>query len=160
MEIFENPSLQMASFTITEKGYALRDASGEYLTIVQKDIEKGPENALHTMSIITALAYRRYVKGQFPMTFVSMDNCSHNGDKLKHAVLTIAKEWLGKGFVEEAFIHYLENEDKITFPLSMIDKITPRPSEKIKEALSGQGIADMDVIITSKKFLYGSICQC
>ncbi|MDO5483710.1 MAG: mannitol dehydrogenase family protein, partial [Desulfovibrionaceae bacterium] len=28
--IFEQPSLQMVSFTITEKGYALRDMKGEY----------------------------------------------------------------------------------------------------------------------------------
>lgn len=32
----------------------------------------------------------------------------------------------------------------------MIDKITPRPSEVVKEALLAQGIADMDVIVTSK----------
>jgi len=150
VSIFENPSLQMVSFTITEKGYSLTDASGNFMTVIQKDIENGPESPIHTMSIITSLAYRRYQKGKFPMTFVSMDNCSHNGDKLKQAVITIAKEWLGKGFVEEGFINYLEDENKITFPLSMIDKITPRPSETVKEVLCNEGIEDMDVIITSK----------
>lgn len=150
VEIFENPSLQMSSFTITEKGYSLTDASGKFLDIIQKDIENGISNPIHTMSIITSLVYHRYLKGQFPMTFVSMDNCSHNGDKLKNAVLTIAKEWLGKGYVEEGFIAYLEDERKITFPLSMIDKITPRPSETVKETLLSQGIEEMDVIITSK----------
>lgn len=29
--VFDNPSLQMASFTITEKGYALRNMKGELL---------------------------------------------------------------------------------------------------------------------------------
>ena len=149
-EIFENPSLQMVSFTITEKGYALTDASGEFLGIIQKDIENGLNSPIHTMSIITALTYRRYSKGQYPMTFVSMDNCSHNGDKLKNAVVTIAKEWCKKGFVEEGFVTYLEDESKITFPLSMIDKITPRPSDSVKEVLNSQGVEDMDVIITSK----------
>lgn len=150
IEIFENPSLQMASFTITEKGYSLISPNGEYLGIVEKDIENGLENPIHAMSIVTSLAYRRYMKGQYPMTFVSMDNCSHNGDKLKASVLTIAKEWLKRGFVEEGFVAYLEDESKITFPLSMIDKITPRPSETVQEALLGLGIGDMDVIITSK----------
>lgn len=64
------------------------------------------------------------------MTFVSMDNCSHNGDKLKNGVVTIAKEWAGKGLVEEGFVTYLEDERLIAFPLSMIDKITPRPSKR------------------------------
>src|SRR5690606_13405264 len=94
--------------------------------------------------------YRRYKKGKYPMTFVSMDNCSHNGDKIKEAVLTIAKKWLERGFVEEGFIDYLEDESKISYPLTMIDKITPRPSEVVKEALTKDGIEGMDIIVTSK----------
>lgn len=150
VEIFENPSLQMASLTITEKGYSLTNPSGQYLGVVEKDIENGLDNPIHAMSIVTSLAYRRYLKGQYPMTFVSMDNCSHNGDLMKKAVLTIAKEWLKKGFVEEGFVAYLEDESKITFPLTMIDKITPRPSEKVKEALFNQGIGGMDLIVSPK----------
>lgn len=150
IEIFENPSLQMASFTITEKGYSLTDASGNHLGVVERDIENGPEKALHTMSLVAALAYRRYQKGQYPMTFVSMDNCSHNGDKLRDSVLTIAKEWQKRGFVEEGFIDYLEDDTKIAFPLTMIDKITPRPSPVIQEGLTKEGIEDMDIIVTDK----------
>ncbi|MGZ7440070.1 mannitol dehydrogenase family protein [Paenibacillus sp. TH7-28] len=151
IEIFEHPSLQMASFTITEKGYSLTGPDGRYLGIVEKDIENGPvQQPIHAMSLVASLAYRRYLNGRYPMTFVSMDNCSHNGDKLKHAVLTIAKEWAKRGLVEGGFIDYLEDEHKITFPLSMIDKITPRPSETVQAALLEQGIGDMDVIVTSK----------
>ncbi|KGE18707.1 mannitol dehydrogenase family protein [Paenibacillus wynnii] len=149
-EVFENPSLQMASFTITEKGYSLTSPNGQYLGIVEKDIEKGPEEPIHVMSIVASLVYRRYLKGQYPMTFVSMDNCSHNGDKLKNGVVTVAKEWTKKGLVEEGFVAYLEDESKIAFPLSMIDKITPRPSETVQAALLEQGIGDMDIVITSK----------
>lgn len=150
VEVFENPSLQMASFTITEKGYSLKTPTGDFQEMVEKDIEKGLEHPIHTMSIVTALAYRRYLKGQYPMTFVSMDNCSHNGDKLKESMLTMAKEWTKKGHVEEGFVMYLEDESKISFPLSMIDKITPRPSETVQAALLSQGIEGMDLIVTSK----------
>ncbi|MCK8488733.1 mannitol dehydrogenase family protein [Paenibacillus sp. MBLB2552] len=149
-DIFENPSLQMASFTITEKGYSLTGVDDRYLGIVEKDIESGPVQPSHVMSIVTSLAYRRYLKGRYPMTFVSMDNCSHNGDKLKHAVLTIAKEWAMRDLVETGFVDYLEDEHKIAFPVSMIDKITPRPSETVQAALLEQGIGEMDVIVTSK----------
>lgn len=149
-EVFENPSLQMASFTITEKGYALTAPNSQYLAIVEKDITSGPEHPVHAMSIVASLAYRRYLKGKYPMTFVSMDNCSHNGDKLKNSILTIAKAWAQHGLVENGFVDYLEDESKIAFPLSMIDKITPRPSETVQAALLEQGIGGMDVIVTSK----------
>lgn len=149
-EIFENPSLQMASFTITEKGYSLTGPNGQYLGIVEKDIAGGPGQPIHAMSIVAALAYKRYLKGAYPMTFVSMDNCSHNGDKLKNGIVTIAREWAAKGSVEAGFVDYLLNEQLITFPLSMIDKITPRPSETVQAALLEQGIGEMDVIVTSK----------
>lgn len=150
VHVFEEPSLQMASFTITEKGYALTGPDGHYLDTAKQDIKNGPAAPKHTMSKVAALAYHRYLKGAYPMSFVSMDNCSHNGDKLKQAVVTIAREWAKNGLVEAGFITYLEDESRITFPLSMIDKITPRPSEQVQAALLEQGIGGMEVAVTSQ----------
>lgn len=150
VQAFENPGLQMASFTITEKGYALKDFSGEFFSFVKKDIDNGPDEPTHAMSVVTALLYKRYLKGQYPMAVVSMDNCSHNGDKVKEAVITIAKEWQNRGFVEEGFIEYITDENYITFPLSMIDKITPRPSNKVQEVLEEDSLTDIDIVVTSK----------
>lgn len=42
--IFANDSLQMATFTITEKGYSLTDAKGELLADASADFAAGPEN--------------------------------------------------------------------------------------------------------------------
>ncbi len=148
--IFTNPSLQMVSFTITEKGYGLTTPAGEYYGVVAGDIENGPAKPLHTMGMVAGLMYKRFKQGAHPVTLVSMDNCSHNGDKLKNGVVTMAREWLAKGFVEEAFVEYLLDENKVTFPLSMIDKITPRPSDDVKKVLEADGIGNMDTIITSK----------
>ncbi|ANS74563.1 mannitol dehydrogenase [Paenibacillus yonginensis] len=145
-EIFEHPGLQMVSFTITEKGYSLTGADGEYLDSVRKDMANGPERPEHLMSKIASLAYRRYLAGAYPLTFVSLDNCSHNGDKLMSSIVAIAKEWAEKGWVEPNFLTYLEDESRVAFPLTMIDKITPRPSEKIKHQLEQLGIAGMDMI--------------
>ena len=44
-EIFKSSSLQMVSFTITEKGYALQKADGTYFPFVQADIQNGPDKA-------------------------------------------------------------------------------------------------------------------
>ena len=55
---FESPELQMATFTITEKGYALRNAAGELFPYVAKEIADGPAGAASTMGIVAALLLR------------------------------------------------------------------------------------------------------
>jgi fructuronate reductase len=102
------------------------------------------------MAKVTALAYIRYKAGELPIALVSMDNCSHNGDKLFSAVDTFARKWAEQGLVENAFVNYINNPEKVSFPWSMIDKITPRPSTDVKEALNSSGFGSTDIICTSK----------
>lgn len=149
-KVFANPSLQMLSFTITEKGYALANLKGEYLPVVTADIENGPTKAHHAMSIVAALLLERYNTCKAPIAVVSMDNCSHNGEKLKHSVVTIVEEWLKKGHVSADFAAWVKDENQVSFPWSMIDKITPRPAEVVEKALEADGIEDMAPIITSR----------
>lgn len=149
MKAMENKNLQMLSFTITEKGYSLRNMDGNLLTIVEKDIKEGPGQVKHAMSVVTSLLYHRFIKGAFPIALCSMDNCSHNGEKLRNSVLEIAKEWEARGYVEKEFINYISDETIVAFPWSMIDKITPRPAKEIEEKLTSLGIEDMAPIITS-----------
>jgi fructuronate reductase len=148
--IFSKPSLQMASFTITEKGYSLKNNAGDYAADVQADMENGLEKPKSVMAKIASLAYTRYQHGELPIAFVSMDNCSHNGDKLYSAVETIARTWVEKGLVEEGFLKYINNPQKVSFPWSMIDKITPRPAESVKNALRESGFASTDIFCTTK----------
>lgn len=149
--IFTSPSLQMVSFTITEKGYALKGADGTYFPFVQSDIDNGPEHPAGAMAVVCALLQERYRQGAAPLAVVSMDNCSHNGEKLKNSILTMAEEWKKKGFADDGFLEYLKNEEKIAFPWSMIDKITPRPSVSLAEQLEADGVAAMQPVITSKR---------
>ena len=148
--IFEFPGLQMVSFTITEKGYALRDLKGEYFPVVQADLQDGPEKARHAMSIVTALMRHRYVSGAAPIALVSMDNCSHNGEKLRGSVLEIAGGWVRNGYADQAFLDWLSDETKVSFPWSMIDKITPRPAPSVTRTLTDEGFEDMAPIETAK----------
>ena len=138
-EIFRSPSLQMISFTITEKGYSVAPA----------DLERGLKPVL-AMGKVTALLYERWRAGALPLTVQSMDNCSHNGDKVKAGVFAYAERWVADGLVPAAFFAWLQDETKITFPWSMIDKITPRPHEKVKELLAADGFEDNDYIETEK----------
>lgn len=149
-EIFCSPSLQMVSFTITEKGYQVNKSNGEVIPDIAKDFEAGPKNAKSYLGKLTALCYERYLAGKLPFSLVSMDNCSHNGDKLYAAVDTFAKEWEERKLVEEGFVSYIENPELVAFPWSMIDKITPRPDESVKKMLLEVGFDDVDDVITSK----------
>lgn len=148
--IFRNPSLQMISFTITEKGYALKDIHGQFFPFVEKDFQNGPAACSHAMSIVCSLLLERFKAGAFPIAVVSMDNCSHNGEKLRGSIVTVAKKWLENGFVTEDFVAWIEDEGKVSFPWTMIDKITPRPAKVVEETLVKAGFEDMAPIITSK----------
>ena len=138
-EIFRNPSLQMISFTITEKGYSINEA----------DLASGLHPSL-ALGKVTALLYERWLAGKLPLTVQSMDNCSHNGDKVKAGVLAYALKWIADGLVPQEFLEYLKDESKVTFPWSMIDKITPRPHEKVKALLADDGFEDNGYIETEK----------
>lgn len=150
-EIFKAKSLQLVSFTITEKGYALQKADGGWFPFVEADIKNGPDRATGAMAVLTAMLYERYKAGKYPIALVSMDNCSKNGAKLRESVLTMTEEWKKHGFVDQDFMDYVSDESIVAFPWTMIDKITPRPSEQIAEDLEAIGVEDMQPVITGKK---------
>lgn len=149
-EIFAKESLQLATFTITEKGYSLVDAQGEILAAVQADFEAGPEKPQSYIGKVAALLYHRYLAGKKPIAMVSTDNCSHNGDKLFAAVKGFAKAWVENGLVEKEFLFYIADDSKVSFPWSMIDKITPRPDSSVEEILKADGLEELEPVVTSK----------
>jgi len=134
--VFTAPSLQMVSFTVTEKGYGVYDADFE--------------NPVCIMSRVTKLLYERYLLNAAPLTLLSMDNCSHNGDKIKAAVTEIATKWVEEGKCDKGFLAYVTHPGTLSYPWSMIDKITPRPDEKVREMLKADGFSDTELIHTKK----------
>ena len=149
-KIFVNPSLQMVSYTITEKGYALRDMKGELMPVVISDMKAGPAKPKHAMSVTASLLLERFKAGAKPIAVVSMDNCSHNGEKLRASVLEIAKSWVDNGLADKEFFSWISDESKVSFPWSMIDKITPRPSEVVENQLKSLGVENMSPVITNR----------
>jgi len=149
-EIFASPSLQMASFTITEKGYSLTGRDGALLPDVAEDIKKGPSVPKSYLGRIAYLLHERYIRGAFPLAMVSMDNCSHNGDILFSAMESIAKGWVDNSVTDSGFLAYIRDKSKVSFPWSMIDKITPRPDDSVRDMLVSCGLEDMQGTVTEK----------
>lgn len=150
-EIFSRDSLQLCTFTVTEKGYSLVNGKGEELPAVTADFAAGPEKPQSYIGKVVSLLYTRYLSGKKPIAMVSTDNCSHNGEKLYVAVMAFAKAWIANGLAEKGFEEYLNDESKVSFPWSMIDKITPRPDASVEEMLRKDGLEDLDPVVTSKK---------
>lgn len=148
-EIFCKDSLQMATFTITEKGYMLADAKGNLMPAVEADYANGPAHPESYIGKVVSLLYARYQSCKKPIAMVSTDNCSHNGDKLFGAVDAYAKKWVENKLVEEGFAEYIENPKMVSFPWTMIDKITPRPDKSVETLLEKDGL-DLEPVITSK----------
>lgn len=149
-ELFSEKSLQMVTVTITEKGYSLIDNNNEFLTVVKEDFINGPQRATHTMSIIASLLYQRFQANQAPLALVSTDNFSQNGAKFKQSIQTIIEQWVKNQLVPSQFLDYVQDSSKITFPYSMIDRITPSPSETVAAQLVNSGIEGMTIIQTAK----------
>ena len=150
MTIFAKPSLQLATFSITEKGYNLRQPDGYFTNQVLADLATDPHTTApgNNMVATAALLLHRFETNATPIAMVSTDNFSQNGDRLRETMQTIAKMWETNGFVGADFMTWL-NQD-VTFPLSMIDRITPNPAASVAEALQAIGFADTELIRTPK----------
>ncbi len=145
---FENKSLQLATFTITEKGYSLKGADGNFAKAVSEDMANGPEKCVSYIGKVCSLLYARYISGGYPIAMVSTDNCSHNGEKLYGAIHEFAVKWAESGVSDKGFLDYVEDPEKVSFPWSMIDKITPRPDESVKDMIASDGVEDTEPVIT------------
>ena len=149
-DIFVSPSLQMVSFTITEKGYNLKDLQGSYTPAVLEDFVAGTRAPKTYIGKVAALCYERYRAGALPLALVSMDNCSHNGKRLEDAVCDFARHWAENGAVDAGFAEYITGNDKIAFPWMAIDKFTPRPDPTVCAALRDDGLEDMEPVQTAR----------
>lgn len=147
-EIFCDPGLQMVSFTITEKAYTLRDGNREFKPWLAEDLKNGPGRCRNLIAAITSLCLERRKATDKPLALVSLDNCSNNGHRLQRAILEIARTWKDYGYATEEDVQYLTTT--ISYPLSVIDKITPHPDHRIAEVLKADEIEGMDIFKTVK----------
>lgn len=147
-KVFRNKSLKLCTFTITEKGYNLKKPDGSYMDAVMADMNEGPEKPHSYIGKVAALLFERYSNGKLPIAMVSTDNCSHNGEKLYSAIYEFAKAWADNGKVSEDFVNYINDKKLVSFPWSMIDKITPRPDDSVKAMLADDGVEGLEPVIT------------
>lgn len=118
-----NLSLQLISLTITEKGYAV-DA---------ENVNPKDDPNATALEYLTAALHARLEANVPPIALVAMDNFAANGDVLHRALQTIAQVWEENGEIPTGLVDYINAQ---SYPWTMIDKITPHPSDEIAKKLT------------------------
>jgi fructuronate reductase len=113
------PACRIVSLTVTEKGYGITSA-GELdrsHPAVRADLV-APAAPVGVIGLIVAALSMRRDAGLGAFSVLSCDNLSHNGQKLRAAVLEFAAETHGADLA-----NWIETE--VRFPSTMVDRITP-----------------------------------
>lgn len=120
------PEVHVATLTITEKGYCLTGA-GELdwnNEEIAHDLEN-PETPKSAIGYLAAGLRQRCVEKTGPLTIISCDNISGNGEKLQRALC----EFLARND-NETFQWVRSNT---TFPSTMVDRIVPATTDLDKK---------------------------
>ncbi|MDR1599139.1 MAG: mannitol dehydrogenase family protein [Oscillospiraceae bacterium] len=142
-------SLRIISFTVTEKGYAVTDPLGNPVPSVALDASDGPDHPKSLIGIAASMLLERHNAGGAAVALLSLDNVSRNGDLLRQSIMYIAQVWVNNGFAKPEFLRYISDSGRVSFPWSMIDKITPRPDPRVQSRLEALGLEDMDIRSTA-----------
>jgi fructuronate reductase len=125
------PTSFYVTLTITEKGYCL-NTLGE-LDLTHADIRHDLETNVKARSaiglLVQALALR-FAANVPPFVVLSCDNLTDNGHKLRHALLTFARQ------KQPALANWLEQQ--LVCPCTMVDSITPATDEELPKQLAAE----------------------
>ncbi|HNP30210.1 MAG TPA: mannitol dehydrogenase family protein [Nitrospirales bacterium] len=128
---------KIVSLTITEGGYNLNTATGEFEfdnPAVQHDLNN-PSNPKTVFGYLTAALKRRRGAGLPAFTIQSCDNIQHNGDMTRKMLLAFASRQ------DAELAQWIETE--VSFPNAMVDRITPVTTPDDIAYLSGEiGLKD------------------
>ncbi len=137
IEQLADPATKIVSLTVTEGGYGVNNATGEFDASgadLQHDLTPGavPKTVF---GLVTEGLRRRRERGLAPFTVMSCDNIQGNGHVAQHAFTAFARlkdaelgEWVAQ---------------QVAFPNSMVDRITPVTTEQIKHDIADDyGIED------------------
>ncbi|KAB1229560.1 mannitol dehydrogenase family protein [Chryseobacterium viscerum] len=125
-----DPSIKIITLTITEGGYNLDKETGEFILgdeKIQHDL-KNPSSPETVFGFVAEGLRQRKTQSGAALTLLSCDNLQHNGNTAKRAFTSFieAQDTELAAWVKE----------NITFPNSMVDRITPATTPEDIERLN------------------------
>ncbi|AWG20616.1 mannitol dehydrogenase [Flavobacterium faecale] len=137
IEKMANPEVKIITLTITEGGYNLNEATGEF-NLDNPQIIHDSQNASEPKTIfgyLTQALKLRKEQNSGPVTILSCDNIEGNGHVTKKMLLSYIT------FAEPDLLNWIESN--VSFPNSMVDRITPATvASDIAELKEVSGIED------------------
>ncbi|GGH16310.1 mannitol dehydrogenase [Alsobacter metallidurans] len=143
LEILDRPAIRIVSLTVTENGYCLNAATKRLDVehpLIRADLAD-PYRPKSAIGVIVEMLRRRHVAGAPPPTLLSCDNIQHNGEVLRHCVMDLA------ALRDEDLRRWIA--EAVSFPSTMVDRITPVTSQADIERLSERyGVADQWPVVS------------
>lgn len=131
---------KLVTLTITEGGYLVDDATGEFDTqapAVARDLAGDPARPETAFGLVVEALRRRRERGVAPFTVLSCDNLEHNGEIARTAFASFAAH---RDAELGAWIR-----GSVPFPSSVVDRITPATTDADRATareLLGGGVED------------------
>ncbi len=145
LDVIDRPEIRIVSQTVTENGYCLNRATkllDPDHALIRQDLAH-PERPSSAIGIIVEACRRRRDAGRPPFTALSCDNIQHNGRVLRDATLALA------ALRDPALADWIAAN--VSFPSTMVDRITPVTAEADVTALAQQyGIVDRWPVFSEK----------
>lgn len=136
IERLTQPEARIVSLTITEGGYNINPATGEFDVDVVRDDINNLKRPKTVFGIIIEALRRRKERGLKGFTIMSCDNLQENGCIARKSFLEFAKA------VDEGLAKWVD--ENVTFPNSMVDRITPVTTNSDRKTISDKlGVTDL-----------------
>jgi mannitol 2-dehydrogenase len=122
--------------TITEGGYNVNPATGEFDLDVVKDDIKNRQQPKSVFGIVVEALRRRKERGSKGFTIMSCDNLQENGHVARKSFLAFAAA------VDANLAKWID--ENVTFPNAMVDRITPVTTNADRATISEKlGVTDL-----------------
>jgi fructuronate reductase/mannitol 2-dehydrogenase len=143
LDVLTDERTRMVSLTITGSGYRLCPSTGDFDADdvdIRWDLDRTDRPRTVFGYIVEALDRRRRA-GLPPFTVVSCDNMHRNGDAARAAIVGFAR------LRDEVLARWIT--DRVAFPSSMVDRITPHTTPEQRDAVARRyGVDDNWPVIT------------
>ena len=147
LEKIADPDIRIITLTITEGGYNISRQTGEFMldnAQVAHDLAN-PANPLTAFGYVAEGLRRRKASGAGPITILSCDNLQHNGNTARRAFMSFVEAQ------DQELAAWMEKN--VTFPNSMVDRITPATRPEDVERLNKENGTDDKAPVYCEDFI-------
>lgn len=147
LELLANPQVRVVTLTVSEAGYGIDRANrlpDMNNPVVLADLSE-PTRPLGVLGLLAASLCQRRESGIEPFTVLSCDNLPENGTLVRDRVVGFSRQ----GYSEELALWI---ESKVSFPSSMVDRITPASSSATYEEATRLTGCDDNAAVETEPF--------